>query len=152
MAIIEKPIIPGAHLRKERPCGDCTMCCKLIGVGPPLDKPMNRWCEHCDIGKGCKIYSDRPEECKTFYCGWKYGIGETRPDKSKVVIGIVDEENSAFYVDAGRPNAWKEPEFRELLMTLSKTTMKRVTIVVGNRRRQQVDFKKPLERPQRSAL
>lgn len=147
------PAVPKEKWRKARPCGSCTMCCKLIGVGPPLNKPMNRWCKHCIIGKGCKIYDTRPEECKDFYCGWKYGIGTTRPDKCKVVIGIVNESDAVLYVDAGRPYAWQEPEFRELLRALKETTLKRVTIVTaGKEKRKQIVFEKTVERPLGSAI
>jgi Fe-S-cluster containining protein len=31
---------------------------------------MNKWCEFCDKGTGCKIYPTRPSECRTFNCLW----------------------------------------------------------------------------------
>jgi hypothetical protein len=52
-----------------RSCGDCNLCCKIPGVGA-LQKKNLTWCSHCDIGKGCRIYETRPQECRDFRCLW----------------------------------------------------------------------------------
>jgi uncharacterized protein len=52
-----------------RSCGDCNLCCKIPGVSA-LQKKNLTWCAHCDIGKGCRIYDTRPEECRLFRCLW----------------------------------------------------------------------------------
>jgi hypothetical protein len=52
-----------------RSCGDCNLCCKIPGVSA-LQKKNLTWCAHCDIGKGCKIYETRPQECREFRCLW----------------------------------------------------------------------------------
>jgi hypothetical protein len=52
-----------------RSCGGCTMCCKVLGI-TELQKPVGKWCKHCEIGYGCRIYETRPAECRTFHCAW----------------------------------------------------------------------------------
>jgi hypothetical protein len=63
------------------------MCCKLMGV-PELEKPANRWCPHCDVGKGCMIYKSRPPSCQKFQCLWLQSqmAEELRPDQTHVVL------------------------------------------------------------------
>src|SRR5262245_12210699 len=54
-----------------RACGQCSLCCKLLHV-KELDKPANRWCQHCRPGKGgCSIWGATPEICKSYFCGWR---------------------------------------------------------------------------------
>lgn len=72
---------------KERVCGNCTACCKTHAVHE-IKKPEGEWCNNCLIGKGCKIYFNKPEGCNDFKCDWLKGFGEEndRPDKTKVII------------------------------------------------------------------
>ena len=35
----------------KRTCGTCTLCCKVYDI-PAVAKPMGKWCDHCDVGKG----------------------------------------------------------------------------------------------------
>lgn len=51
-----------------RKCGACNLCCKLEKIQD--FKKKNVWCQHCDIGVGCKIYPNRPEACVKFECLW----------------------------------------------------------------------------------
>ena len=80
---------------KERACGDCNLCCKLVPV-PALKKEANEWCKHCDIGVGCKIYKDRPLDCKAFSCVWAVGMipEEYKPNKVGFYM-TVDSINDA---------------------------------------------------------
>jgi len=78
-------------------CGECTMCCRMFDI-PELQKPANKWCVHCDIGKSCKIYNDRPSVCADFSCVWlegrKKGVpfgDELRPDRCKIVFAQGDD-------------------------------------------------------------
>jgi hypothetical protein len=52
---------------RDRGCGGCTMCCKLLSV-EELETPPLSWCPHCATTSGCTIYADRPTECRQFYC------------------------------------------------------------------------------------
>lgn len=108
------PIIDG------RSCDGCTLCCKLLGI-EELDKPQLKWCDHCDIGTGCKIYGERPSECRTFYCNYLYDgqIGEHwKPTKSRMVIHFQRLEGTnrvVINVDPFRKNAWrKEPYYSQI--------------------------------------
>ena len=48
------------------------MCCKVYRI-PVLNKQEGKWCAHCAIGSGCRIYEDRPEQCRSFVCLWLPG-------------------------------------------------------------------------------
>jgi hypothetical protein len=98
-----------------RACGGCTLCCKVMAVSA-IDKPRGKWCAHCEPGRGCGIYADRPVACRTFLCGWltnpRFGP-EWKPDRSKIVITVGRDGNGlAFQCDPGFPEAWrKEPYY-----------------------------------------
>ena len=60
-----------------RPCGECTLCCRLIGIDKcddggssdfPFDKPADTNCKHCRPGHGCEIFGTEllPRLCKTY--------------------------------------------------------------------------------------
>ncbi len=126
------PLVPG------RACGDCTLCCKLIGIDA-LNKPAGSWCPHCAPGKGCTIYAERPAECRTFHCSWLTtpNLGpEWRPTKSKMVLCIEGGGNVlAVWVDAGDPGAWRrDPYFRQLKeYAIAEADRIRIVVYVKNR-------------------
>lgn len=105
----------GASPRK---CGTCTLCCKVLGI-VALSKPANVWCPHCAPRQGCKIYPDRPAECRTFSCGWLIDTSvpdEWRPDKSKLVIfPDEDPQRILVHVDPGSPEAWRREPYYSVL-------------------------------------
>lgn len=98
-------LVPG------RSCEGCTACCKLVAVHE-LNKPAGAWCEHCEIGVGCKIYPTRPDDCRTFYCGWVLDerMGpEWEPSHARMVVKFQPRRIIVF-VDKDRRDAWrKEP-------------------------------------------
>jgi len=109
---------PEPALVAGRSCGGCTMCCKLLGI-KGLDKPRLKWCLHCAIGTGCRIYENRPTECRDFYCS--YLLDPTLeehwyPARSKMVVTTHSLENKVtIYVDSARPDAWRaEPYHSEI--------------------------------------
>lgn len=109
---------PAAGYVEGRSCTGCTMCCKLLRIAA-LDKPRLEWCRHCDIGIGCRIYEDRPQECRTFDCGYvsQGWIGEHwKPSESKMVVTLATAGNRlVIYVDADRPGVWRrEPFFSDI--------------------------------------
>lgn len=108
-------------------CGNCTMCCKLLGVRE-LPKPPMEWCKHCDKGTGCTIYGMRPQTCQDYEClylqAFDAGVEppiHLRPDKCKVVISpgfgetSTGEEVITVHVDPGFPHAWKSPAVFDIL-------------------------------------
>ena len=78
---MSQTLVPG------RRCGPCTACCQVLEI-KTLDKPAGIRCEH-STGASCRIYSDRPRACATWYCLWRK-IGalpdELRPDRSGVIL------------------------------------------------------------------
>lgn len=90
-----------------RPCGDCTMCCKLLGIAKhedggladfPFNKPAGITCKHCQPGHGCKLFgtAEFPNLCKSYFCLWKMPEGEFpipeahRPDKIHAIFSQVE--------------------------------------------------------------
>lgn len=95
-------------------CGTCSMCCKLMAV-EELNKPVNVWCQHVVKRKGCGIYSDRPESCRTFQCLWlrmKDMPEEARPDRCKVMLDAAEQDDGTpalvAMIDPAYPLAWNE--------------------------------------------
>jgi hypothetical protein len=118
-AELSMALIAAARQRSGRSCGSCSQCCKTLSIdAPELQKPMERWCEHCRPGKkGCTIYETRPNICKAFACGWllNRAIEEIWfPAKSKIVIHYHRDGPQiicAFVVDASTPHRWREEPY-----------------------------------------
>ena len=105
-----------------RTCGSCTLCCKVMAI-TALKKPMNKWCEFCDKGAGCKIYPSRPSECQTFDCLWlkdETFPDEFKPQRSRIVFTVEHGgRRLSAHVDAAFPGAWQEKKLYALLKRLS---------------------------------
>lgn len=71
-----------AEVDVGRECGECSVCCRTVGV-PELEKPPGRACEHLSSG-GCGVYGERPDGCRAYACSWKLGLAELedRPDRA----------------------------------------------------------------------
>jgi hypothetical protein len=111
----------GAGRAMARECGTCTLCCKIMGIGA-LKKAAGQWCPHCLPGKGCGIYGERPQECRTFNCGWleEESFGpEWKPEKSKIVL-TNGANRIVAYVDPSSPQAWRKPPFYPRLIAMMK--------------------------------
>ena len=112
------------------------MCCKLLGI-TELQKPRNKWCPHCDIGKGCKIYNDRPGSCSEFRC--LYLDSDTipedeRPDKTGVVMFFPnDQQTVQVHVDPHRPHGWEQGVTGRLLQALAGQLP--VLVSIGEKRK-----------------
>jgi hypothetical protein len=122
-----------------RKCGHCTLCCKVPPIAQ-LDKPHDQWCQHCDAGRGCRIYQERPAVCRGFYCDYLTQplVGEHwYPARSKMILFTEPGGNRlAIYVDSSRPNAWREqPYYREIKHWAANAArdMRQVIVVVGDR-------------------
>ena len=122
-----------------RRCGTCTLCCKVMTV-EELRKPNGQWCPHCVKGRGCAIYSDRPNECLRFQCGYLLwpALGEHwLPARSKLVVAFKpDGKEIVVHVDPGVPNAWRaEPYYSEIRSLAGHATRTAYTIFVQIGRR-----------------
>jgi hypothetical protein len=115
-----------------RRCGDCQLCCKLLpmkdGVtinGRPVagyHKPAGARCKHQRHGKGCMIYSRRPDCCRMWTCRWLVNNDThdlPRPDRSHYVIDLIPDAVTARPND-GSPEwqievvqIWVDPDYRD---------------------------------------
>jgi hypothetical protein len=118
---------PAAAPVPTRTCGSCTLCCKVYKI-PALPKPAGQWCSHCKPGKGCGIYPDRPEQCRTFLCLW---LSEAtmpdiwKPERSKMVLSNSPETGFLHVqVDPGQPSAWMREPYRSQLANWSARFLK----------------------------
>ena len=128
---------PNVNYVEGRSCDGCTMCCKLLQIRA-LDKPRSKWCTHCDIGVGCKIYDERPSECRDFHCGFliNANFGEHwKPTNSKLVIALADDANQlTVFVDPDRPEAWRKEPFYSDIKNWARVAAKnnrRVVVSIG---------------------
>jgi hypothetical protein len=104
----------------DRACGDCTLCCKVMAI-ETLDKPAGDWCFHCEPGKRCRIYDDRPSECRAFNCLWlldpRLGT-HCRPSISGLVLTTSDD-GIEIRCDPDRPDAWRRNPYRDEIEKLA---------------------------------
>ena len=124
-------------MSKPNACGSCTACCRVYAV-PEANKPAGPWCQHCNIGKGCKIYETRPQVCVEFKCLWLQSrerpeddhlAEELRPDRCKVVFSpTTNDMIMAGITMPGAPDAWRRPQVKRLIDMMVKGGMR---VVVG---------------------
>jgi hypothetical protein len=110
------------------------MCCKVYRIDV-LDKPQGKWCQHCAIGSGCRIYEDRPEQCRSFVCLWLQDTTippEWKPEISKMVLSIFPATGFVYaQVDPGTPLAWrKEPYLSQLKSMAARLLNERRHLVI----------------------
>lgn len=98
----------------QRSCGDCGMCCKLMGV-EAIGKAPHAWCGHFRKGAGCAIYADRPKACADFSCYWldAEGLGDDwRPDRARFVLHREDGGRRLIVeVDPAQPQGWRKAPY-----------------------------------------
>ena len=78
-------------------CGSCTACCRVYSI-KELGKPAGTWCQHCAVGKGCKVYAERPKPCVEFTCAWLHSQtaeGKTISSFSPIVLRQVVSSDTA---------------------------------------------------------
>ena len=116
-----------------RQCGECQLCCKILPV-KSIGKPALRRCAHARFGKGCAVYTRRPESCRLWDCLWLRGddVAELRrPDRLHLIVDMIpdyitlqpheDPENSTnvgvlqIWADPAAPEAHRDPLFRTWL-------------------------------------
>jgi hypothetical protein len=116
----------------KKACGDCTLCCKVMAI-EELAKPVSSWCPHCEPGRGCLIYANRPIECQTFSCLWLVNDALDpywKPSKSRLVL-TTSEDGIEIRCDPGFPDAWrKEPYRSEIHQWAVSGETRDVTVIV----------------------
>ncbi|MFN3815175.1 YkgJ family cysteine cluster protein [Brevundimonas sp.] len=111
-------IAPSDAPAPPRACGDCGLCCKIMGV-EAIAKPPRKWCGHFRKGRGCSIYERRPNACGAFNCTWLLApnLGEDwRPDRAGFVL---HSENGGqrliVEADGADPQAWRREPYQTTL-------------------------------------
>ena len=104
--------LPAPSAAPGKSCGSCTLCCKVPAVHE-VQKPAGIYCPHCTLGRGCRIYPDRPGSCRNFMCGWLVNphLGpDLKPDTCHVVLIWEDARRMLFAdCDPDHPDAWRAP-------------------------------------------
>jgi hypothetical protein len=112
----------GAALVPGRECGTCTMCCKVYKI-EALGKPEGVWCSHCVIGSSCRIYPDRPDDCRQFFCLWRTDASlpdAWKPNTCKLTVTQYPKNGFIYVqVDASTPQAWRREPYFSTLKTWS---------------------------------
>lgn len=125
-------------------CGDCGLCCKLMGV-EALEKKPGDWCGHFLKGKGgCGVYQDRPGACRSFTCMW---LTSTRlddawkPNKAHFVM-YTDQggRRLTIVVDPADPGAWRREPYYRRIKAMSVRSEEGFELVVGVGDRRYVIF------------
>ncbi|MBS1186354.1 MAG: hypothetical protein H6R04_372 [Burkholderiaceae bacterium] len=89
----------------DRQCGECMICCEYLPIScATLKKPAETLCPHCIVNKGCSIYQQRANVCRTWHCLWRRDGAmpdELRPDRSGIIFSlVVHEEPRYLFEDA----------------------------------------------------
>ena len=126
----------GAAPVTAKSCGDCGLCCKLMGV-TALDKPAGKWCRHFSKSAGCAIYDERPGDCRIFNCLWL--LTEALDEGWKpTTAGFVlhSEQGGARLVvecDAARPHDWRREPYQATLRRWAAAQGQEVLVFAGSR-------------------
>lgn len=117
-------------------CGDCGLCCKLMGVRA-LSKPAGRWCRHFGRAKGCAIYADRPSDCRLFNCLWLLTEALNEDWKPTVSGFVLHSEDGGRRLivecDAARPHDWRRPPYEARLRAWAAAPGQEVLVFAGSR-------------------
>jgi hypothetical protein len=114
-----------------RPCGDCDLCCSVMGI-IELEKPAATRCPH-QCG-GCSIYGSHPPTCQSFECLWRQGAfkDEHQPNKLGLIF-FSDPDNAKIIhclVDHERLDCWREPEAMKVISAISG----KFVVLIGSQR------------------
>lgn len=106
-------------LRAEpKACGDCTLCCKVLGIGPN-GKEAGVLCQFAQPGGGCGVHERRPDNCRAYQCIWTWAdpLDITwRPDVAGFLLSPrPDPAEVQVVVDPANPDAWRrEPYYSQI--------------------------------------
>lgn len=136
----------------ERPCEDCTLCCKVLRIAE-LNKPDGQWCPHCDPAQGCRNYNARPWSCRHFECLWMQNGGQPtalKPSTLHAVIYLAPDGSTVRVVtDRDVPEVWRQEPLRGILKRLSENET--VALIEGPRKALLRKRCPPCEEPSNSA-
>jgi hypothetical protein len=100
---------------RVRQCGSCNLCCDVLEV-TAVGKPVNQLCTHWATGKGCTIYHQRPQMCRSFSCAWLQGhLGDEWYPETAGIVMHFSQDAVNVQVDPDCPDRWQqEPYFSKL--------------------------------------
>lgn len=107
-----------------RECGSCNQCCFMYPI-EAIQKDHSTWCQHCDIGRGCKIYNDRPNECAKFFCEWVRPTilnleDEWFPAKSHMIITYNADDNVLYIQTTQKTKSvWRKKPYIDDIMDIA---------------------------------
>jgi hypothetical protein len=103
-----------------------------------LGKAAGSWCAQCAPGHGCRIYQDRPDECRDFSCLWlidtRFGA-HWKPNRSRLVL-TTSADGLEVRCDPGFPAAWRNEPYRSEIRNLARAGEPRdvsVLVIVGEK-------------------
>lgn len=121
-------------------CGDCGLCCKLLGIDA-IDKAPGQWCGHFRKGGGgCGIYAERPQACRDFACLWLSSErldDSWKPNKAKFVMFTdQDDRRLNIVVDPADPTAWRREAYYPRIKAMSARSEEgyELVVAIGDRR------------------
>jgi len=123
----------------SRQCGDCSLCCKLLGI-PELNKPKDEWCPNFAAGIGCRIYADRPPSCRDFTCRWLADptMGpEWKPSICKMVLDA-KPRLLVVHADPAVTRPWRAEPYFSVLKRLAAQGLTKGTMVMAIERRRTI--------------
>lgn len=120
-------------------CGDCGLCCKLLGI-QALDKAPGAWCRHYKRGSGCGQYAMRPDACRGFECLWLQSEkldDAWKPNRAKFVMYTERQDKRLnVVVDPATPSAWKSDPYYSRLKAMSQRAYHghELVVAIGDQR------------------
>ena len=113
-------------LPTTRTCEGCEACCTVMAIRE-LDKPAWKPCAHLAPGGGCGIWGVHPVSCKSFTCLWRRSDTLLPPGMFPPDCGFmlaVDQLEAwptvvKVCAETGRPNAWDQPQHRQVFARLA---------------------------------
>ena len=95
---------------QPKPCGGCTVCCKVLGIGEAGKEP-GILCSLALPRGGCGVHTRRPQNCADYQCLWTWAEpldASWRPDVAGFLLNQrPDPAELEVVVDPDRPDAWR---------------------------------------------
>ena len=114
--------------------------CILNQINPMADQRDMIPGSHCEVDRGCRVYAERPQTCRTFYCNYMLvaALGdEWKPRRSKMILVTeLGGRRLTVYVDPHRPDAWKTEPYRSQLKEWAITAAReevQLLVCIGRR-------------------
>lgn len=135
-----EPTISTTPAAEIRPCGTCSLCCKVFDV-EAVDKVAHEWCQHYVAGAGCSIHKVRPKVCRRFQCLWTTDLGlgdEWKPERCGFVVHWAMSGLGLWInVDLDCAGAWRQEPYYNQIKRWSEMVRHQTGIVAiseGDRR------------------